>query len=128
MKHTLRVEWLFSKVILFKTLMSTNMIPSNPLSWTKLSLDNLAENESLILIESLLAKESKMHCSVAYSSMTLEGASSSKSSDYADESDMVGRLRRKMRSKRRWDVGGRMVTALWMRCTRKDGGCFIDEM
>jgi hypothetical protein len=55
----------------------------------------------LILIDSLLTKESKMRCSVAYSGMTLEGASSLESSDSADESDMVDRLRRKMRSKRR---------------------------
>ncbi|KAG8048123.1 hypothetical protein GUJ93_ZPchr0008g13233 [Zizania palustris] len=51
-------------------------------------LDNPTEKEALILIESLLAKESKMHCSVAYSSMTLEWASSSESSECADESDM----------------------------------------
>jgi hypothetical protein len=71
----------------------------------------------LILIESLLAKESKMHCSIAYSSMLLDGASSLGSFECADESDMVGRLRRKMRSR------GRK-----MRCRRKARECFIDEI
>jgi hypothetical protein len=56
-----------------------------------------AEREVLIFNDNLLAKESKQRCSVAYCSRILEGASSSDSYEYVDESDMVNKLRRKMR-------------------------------
>jgi hypothetical protein len=43
----------------------------------------------LNFIASFLAKESRMLCSAICSSMILVGASSSESSEYEDESDMV---------------------------------------
>jgi hypothetical protein len=55
-----------------------------------------AEREVLIFNDNPLGKESKQRCSVAYCSRILEGASSD-SYEYVDESDMVDRLRRKMR-------------------------------
>jgi hypothetical protein len=63
----------------------------------KRRFDVWAEREVLIFIDNLLAKESKPRCSVAYCSRILEGASSSDSYEYVDESNMVDRLRRKMR-------------------------------
>jgi hypothetical protein len=76
-------------------------------------LDIPAEKEALIFIESFLAKESKMLCSAAYSFMILEGASSSESLEWYEESDIVGRLWEKMRCsgrKMRDVVEGRCVT------------------
>jgi hypothetical protein len=49
MEHTLGIEWFCSKVVLYKTLMSTSMIPLDALSRTILSLRNPTREGSLDL-------------------------------------------------------------------------------
>lgn len=75
--------------------------------------DTPTERLALIFIVSLLAKESRTPRSATYCSIMFDGASSSESSEYEDESgivgekDGIGRLSRKMICKRRnMGVGG----------------------